>query len=174
MSYSQSPIPGPIPAGFHEALSILEQDSRVSPAEIAVMIGKSEEEVRAAIAQFEAAGVIRSYKTVVDWERAGDERVMAFVDVKVSPARGVGFDDVAERIYRFPEVRSVHLVSGDYDLRVAVEGRSIREVAFFVSDKLASLERVLATATHFLLKRYKEDGVPFVDPESDSRLDVTP
>ena len=155
-------------------LDILEQDARFGPDEIARMLGVSEADVVSAIGRLERQGVIRRYKTVVDWERVGVERVMAFVDVKVSPAHGVGFDDVAERIYNFPEVHSVYLVSGDYDLRVMVEGRNIRDVAFFVSDRLASLDRVLATATHFLLKKYKEEGVVFVDSEGDDRLEVAP
>jgi len=159
---------------LHQILTILEPDARVPAAEIARMIGKNEGQVCAAIADLEERGVIRCYKTVVDWERVGVEKVLAIVDVKVSPARNVGFDDVAERIYRFPEVRSVYLVSGEYDLRVMIEGDNIKEVAFFVSDRLASLDRVLATATHFLLKRYKIDGVPFVDADTDSRLEVTP
>ena len=164
----------PVAPELYEVLTLLERDARTTPEEIALQIGRPEEEVRAAIAHFEETGVIRTYKTVVDWERAGDERVLAFVDVRVTPARNVGFDDVAERVFRFPEVRSVYLVSGDYDLRVVVEGHNIKDVAFFVSDKLASLDRVLATATHFLLKKYKEDGVPFVDREADTRLDITP
>ncbi|MDQ2731396.1 MAG: Lrp/AsnC family transcriptional regulator [Armatimonadota bacterium] len=157
-----------------DILSVLEQDARLSPHEIASMTGRTEEAVKTAIARLEEGGVIRRYKTVVDWDRVSAERVMAFVDVKVTPARNVGFDDVAERIYRFPEVRSVYLMSGDYDLRVMVEGRHIRDIALFVSDRLASIDRVLATATHFLLKKYKEEGVIFVDSESDDRLEVSP
>jgi len=126
------------------------------------------------IAEWEKAGVIRRYKTVIDWERAGDERVAAFIDVSVTPERGTGFDDIAARLYRFPEVRSVFLVSGGHDLRVIVEGSNIREVANFVAEKLATVDRVTATNTHFLLKRYKEDGDIFVDAEPDQRLAVAP
>jgi DNA-binding Lrp family transcriptional regulator len=111
---------------------------------------------------------------VIDWSRAGAERVIAFIDVKVTPARDVGFDDVAERIYRFPEVHSVWLVSGDYDLRVVLEGRTVPDVGLFVAQKLSTLDRVQATATHFLLKRYKEAGVIFVDEDKDERLSVSP
>jgi len=145
------------------------------PAEqIAVMTGASEEQVRREIRECEEKRIIRRYKTVVDWEKAGDERVSAFIDVKVSPAREVGFDDVAARIYRYPEVLSVYLVSGEYDLRVIVEGKTMQQVAFFVAEKLATIDRVQSTATHFLLKKYKEDGEIFVDTEEDRRLAVTP
>ncbi len=102
------------------------------------------------------------------------KKVAAFIDVKVSPSRGVGFDSVAERIYRFPEVRSVYLVSGEYDLRVIVEGEDIKQIAFFVSDKLATIERVESTASHFMLKKYKEDNEVFEEPDEDRRLVVSP
>jgi DNA-binding Lrp family transcriptional regulator len=138
------------------------------------MTGKSPDEVTAIIEQCEQKGIIRRYKTVVDWEKLGGEPVMAFIDVKVSPERGVGFDDVAERIYRFPEVRAVYLVSGVHDLRVQVSGKSMKEVAFFVAEKLATIDRVMETITHFLLKKYKEDGVIFEAPDGDRRLAVSP
>jgi DNA-binding Lrp family transcriptional regulator len=157
-----------------EILRILEEDSRLSADEIAAMTDKSAEEVEAIIKEYEEKGIIRRYKTVIDWEQLGEEPVMAFIDVKVSPERGVGFDDIAERIYRFPEVRAVYLVSGMHDLRVQVCGNSLKEVAFFVAEKLATIDRVQSTNTHFLLKRYKEDGVIFEVPEGDMRLAVTP
>ncbi len=157
-----------------EILRILEEDSRLTPDEIAAMTGKSPEAVRGVIEQCEKNGIIRRYKTVIDWEKLGEEPVIAFIDVKVSPERGVGFDDVAERIYRFPEVRSVYLVSGVHDLRVQVTGKSMKEVAFFVAEKLATIDRVMETSTHFLLKKYKEDGVIFEEPEADRRLAVAP
>lgn len=159
---------------MEEILRILDEDARLSPEEIASMTGKSAEEVRAIIEDCEQKGIIRRYKTVVEWEKLGEEPVIAFIDVKVSPERGVGFDDVAERIYRFPEVRAVYLVSGSHDLRVQVTGKSLKEVAFFVAEKLATIDRVQSTNTHFLLKRYKEDGVIFGSPEEDRRLAVTP
>jgi DNA-binding Lrp family transcriptional regulator len=155
-------------------LKLLEKDARTPAEQIAVMTGTSEEEVRREIRECEAKRIIRRYKTVIDWEKAGDERVSAFIDVKVSPAREVGFDDVAARIYRYPEVLSVYLVSGEYDLRVIVEGKTMQQVAFFVAEKLATIDRVQSTATHFLLKKYKEDGEIFVDTEEDRRLAVTP
>ena len=159
---------------MEEILRILDEDARLSPDEIASMTGKSAEEVRAIIEDCEQKGIIRRYKTVVEWEKLGEEPVIAFIDVKVSPERGVGFDDVAERIFRFPEVRAVYLVSGMHDLRVQVTGKSMKEVAFFVAEKLATIDRVQSTNTHFLLKRYKEDGVIFGAPEEDRRLAVTP
>ena len=107
-----------------QILKILERDARTSPKQIAVMLGEEEETVAAAIKKMEEGGVILHYKTIIDWEKAGKDQVFAFIDVRVSPSRGVGFDDVAERIYRYPEVHSVYLVSGDYDLRVVVEGKT--------------------------------------------------
>ncbi len=159
---------------MREILTILEKDARTSPERIAEMTGTDPAEVRTRIQEWEKSGVIRRYKTVIDWERAGDERVAAFIDVSVTPERGTGFDDIAARLYRFPEVRSVFLVSGGHDLRVIVEGANIREVANFVAEKLATVDRVTATNTHFLLKRYKEDGDVFVDADTDHRLAVTP
>ena len=155
-------------------LKILERDARTPHEKIATLIGATEEEVSREIAQMEQCGIIRHYKTVIDWEKAGRERVFAFIDVRVTPSRGVGFDDVAKRIYRFPEVHSVYLVSGDYDLRVVIEGKTMREVAFFVAERLATLEGVLSTRSNFLLKKYKEDCDIFEEPGEDQRLAVTP
>jgi DNA-binding Lrp family transcriptional regulator len=160
---------------MEEILRILEENCRLSAAEIASLTGKSVEEVRRIVAECEKNGIIRQYKAVVNWEKVSDEaKVFAFIDVKVTPERGVGFDDVAERIYRFPEVHSVYLVSGVDDLRVVVGGRSMKEVAMFVAEKLATIDRVNSTATHFLLKTYKSDGVIFEAPEADRRLVVAP
>ena len=136
------------------------------------------EEVRAQIAAWERSGAIRRYRAVVDWDAVDDdptrETVTAFIDVSITPARGVGFDDVAGRIARFDEVRSVYLVSGSHDLRCTVTGRSIRAVSDFVSQKLSTLDRVHSTATHFVLKTYKRDGDAFGKAEPDHRLPVTP
>lgn len=155
-------------------LEILEQDARTTPEQIAAMLGVDVKQVQQAIQQMESAGIIRRYKTVIDWDRFGEERVFAFIDVKVSPAREVGFDDVAERIYRFPQVHAVYLVSGDHDLRVIVSGRTMKEVAAFVAERLAPLDRVQATYTQFVLKRYKEDGEVYAETEPDRRLVMTP
>lgn len=157
-----------------QILKILASDARTSPDKIAVMLGTSKDEVIEAIERLEKTGVIRGYKTVIDWEKAGRERVFAFIDVRVTPSRGVGFDDVAKRIYNYPEVHSVYLVSGDYDLRVVIEGKTMREVAFFVAERLATLEGVLSTKSSFLLKRYKVDGDVFEEPAPDERLAVSP
>lgn len=155
-------------------LRILERDARTPAEDIATMVDMQADEVRRIIRDCEAEKLIRSYRTVVDWERAGDESVTAMIDVRVSPAREVGFDDVAARIYRFPEVESVYLVSGGYDLHVVVKGPTMKDVALFVAEKLATLDRVISTATHFLLRTYKEGGVILVEPEEDRRLSVTP
>ena len=157
-----------------DVLRILERDSRIVLDRIATMTGRTEAEVREIVDNAEKTGIIRRYKTVIDWEKAGKERVFAFIDVKVTPARGVGFDDVAERIYRFPEVHSVYLVSGACDLRVVVEGETMKQVAFFVAEKLSTIDRVQSTSTHFLLKKYKEDTDIFEEPIEDHRLVVSP
>lgn len=158
----------------NDILHILERDARATPAQIAAMTGQTEAAVKESIAAFEADGTIRRYKTRVDWEKAGEPRVFAFIDVAVTPERGTGYDRIAERIYRYPEVHSVYLVSGAQDLRVVVEGKTMQEVANFVAEKLATVEGVRGTATHFLLKKYKDDGDLFVDTETDRRLAVTP
>jgi DNA-binding Lrp family transcriptional regulator len=161
-----------------EILELLERDAHLSHDTIATMTGLPVEQVAAQVAAWEANGVIRRYTAVVDWDKAmdesGDETVTAFIDVSVAPARSVGFDDVAVRISRFPEVRSVYLVSGGHDLRCTVTGRTIRSVSDFVSQKLSTIDRVQSTATHFVLKAYKRGGVAFTEAEPDHRLPVTP
>jgi DNA-binding Lrp family transcriptional regulator len=163
---------------MREILELLERDARLSHDTIATMTGQPVAEVSEAIAGWEASGAIRRYKAVVDWdsveEELASETVTAFIDVSLAPARGVGFDDVAARIARFDEVRSVYLVSGSHDLRCTVTGRSIRAVSDFVSQKLSTLDRVHSTATHFVLKTYKRDGDAFAEPDPDHRLPVTP
>lgn len=157
-----------------ELLLLLACDARTSPARLATLTGRTEDDVKAAIAEYERAGIIKRYKTIVDWEKAGVERVAAFIDVRVTPGRGVGFDATASRIARFPEVKSVWLVSGGSDLRVLVEGDDIRTVGYFVAERLSTIEGVTGTATHFLMRRYKEDGDLFLETEDDPRLVVTP
>jgi DNA-binding Lrp family transcriptional regulator len=158
----------------NDILHILERDARATPAQIATMTGRDEAEVKAAVAAFESNGIIRSYRTRVDWAKAGEPRVFAFIDVAVVPERGTGYDHIAERIYRYPEVHSVYLMSGTQDLRVVVEGRTIQEIGDFVAEKVATIESVRGTTTHFLLKKYKDDGDLFVDDAPDRRLAVTP
>ncbi len=156
-------------------LTALAGDARRDAARVAALTGLAVDQVNELIVRLERLGVIRGYKTVIDWDRLGDERVVAFIDVSVSPQREVGFDQVAARIYRYPEVRACHLVSGGHDLRVIVEASSMREIAQFVSEKLAPIEHVTATNTHFLLKAYKEDGDVLTDDvPDDGRLAVTP
>lgn len=156
-------------------LAALAGDARRDAAHVAALTGLELDQVNALITRLERQRVIRGYKTVIDWDRLGDERVVAFIDVSVSPQREVGFDQVAARIYRYPEVRACHLVSGGHDLRVIVEAPSMREIAQFVSEKLAPIEHVTATNTHFLLKAYKEDGDVLADDVvDDGRLPVTP
>lgn len=141
-----------------EILKTLEGNARATAEQIATMTGKSVAQVKRAIKQAEKERAIVKYKTIINWEKLGEEQVQALIEIKIAPQRDVGFDSIAERIYRFPEARSVYLVSGTYDLAVLVVGSSMHEVAGFVAQKLAPLESVQGTVTHFLLKRYKEDG----------------
>ena len=141
-----------------EVLKILEQDARTPVEKISTMTGMPSSEVERTIKEAEESRIILKYKTIINWAKLEEEGVWALIEVKVIPQRDVGFDSIAERIYRFPEVRSVYLVSGAYDLAVMVVGKSMQEVASFVSGKLAPLDIVQGTITHFLLKRYKEDG----------------
>jgi len=144
---------------MEEILEILEMNGRLSDEQIATMLGKSVEEVRAAIKRLEEEGIITGYTALVNWEKTAKESVTALIEVKVTPQRGEGFDRVAERIYRYPEVKACYLMSGGFDLTVIVEGRSMKEVALFVAEKLAPIESVLSTSTHFVLKKYKDKGV---------------
>jgi DNA-binding Lrp family transcriptional regulator len=152
-------------------LRMLEADSRLTIAQLAERSGMSEEAVGAAIAEAEQQGIIRKYKTVIDWERAGGTPLeYAFIEVKVMPQREVGFDDVAKRIMRFDEVHSLYLMSGAYDLHVVVQGKDLRDIATFVATKLAPLEGVQGTSTHFVLQRFKMDGDMLEEPEQSERL----
>ncbi|MBI4498263.1 MAG: Lrp/AsnC family transcriptional regulator [Chloroflexi bacterium] len=157
-----------------DVLQVLEQDARATPEQIAAMTGRSADEVRDIVRAAEADRTIVRYRTVVNWEKTGEEQVWALIEVKVTPQRDVGFDSIAERIARFPEVWSVSLASGDFDLVVMVVGRTMQEVSAFVSGKLAPLAPVQGTNTHFLLKRYKEDGVILEGDEQPQRLPVAP
>lgn len=152
----------------------LEKDARLTPEQISTMTGISAAEVKKAIKKAEEDRAVLKYKAVIDWAKLGEEQVWALVEVKVVPQRDVGFDAIAERIYRFPQARSVYLASGTYDLAVLVAGKSMQEIAVFVSQKLAPLETVQGTVTHFILKKYKEDGEIFEGGEGIKRLPVTP
>ncbi|SHK50596.1 Lrp/AsnC family transcriptional regulator [Desulforamulus aeronauticus] len=159
---------------MHEILDLLQNNSRLTAAQIAVLTGRKEQEVKTMIEKLEADKTIIKYFTLINWEKAGVEKVSALIEVKMAPQRDVGFDAVAERIYRFPEVKTVHLMSGAYDLAVLVEEVTMKEVAMFVATKLATIENVLSTATHFVLKTYKQNGFILEDKESNKRLVVTP
>lgn len=158
-----------------EILEILEKDARTTPQEIAKVLKKSAASVKNAIKKFEKEGVIVKYKTVLNRELIKDDtrKVRALIEVKVSPERGYGFEHIAERIYRFPEVVSCYLLSGTYDLLLVVEGRDIQEVASFVSERLSTLDNVRGTVTHFLLKKYKEDGDILKRAERNKRIAIS-
>ena len=155
-----------------EILKILEKDARTTTKQIATMTGSSEDEVTKLIKKAEAERTIIKYKTMINWDKVGDEQVRALIEVKVTPQRDVGFNSIAERIYRFPQAHTVYLVSGTYDLAVLVLGRSMHEIADFVTQKLAPIEGVQGTATYFLLKRYKEDGEIMEEGEGNKRQPV--
>lgn len=159
---------------MEEILEILSRGAKTTPKQIAEMTGKKEEEIKKKIKEMEDSGIILKYKTIINWDKAGKELVYALIDVKVTPERGKGYDAIAERIIRFPEVKSVYLISGMYDLSVLVEGKSMKEVANFVAEKLAPLEQVTGTVTHFMLKKYKEDGEILYKEEENKRLAISP
>lgn len=154
---------------MEEILEILEKNNRISAEQIAVMLDKSVEEVQTAIKKFEEEKIILGYNTLINWEKTAKETVIALIEVRVTPQRGEGFDKVAERIYRYPEVKDCYLMSGGFDLTVIVEGETMKEVALFVAEKLAPLESVLSTATHFVLKKYKDKGTIFEEKTKDDR-----
>ncbi|MEW6007165.1 MAG: Lrp/AsnC family transcriptional regulator [bacterium] len=156
-----------------EILDILENDARLSKEKIGTMLGISADEVKREIEQFEQDGVIVKYKTIIDWEKTIEEKVYAFIDVRVTPERDRGFDAIAERICQYPEVHSLYLMSGAYDFAVVVSGKSMKELAYFVAEKLAIIENVQSTTTHFILKKYKIDGV-LLEKEEDKRIQVMP
>ena len=157
-----------------ELLSIIEKNSRIDLKELAVILGVQEIDVVNELQRLEDEGIICGYHTLINWEKTSLEKVTALIEVRVTPQRGQGFDNVAERIYKYPEVRSVYLISGGYDLMVILEGKTLREVSSFVSDKLAPLEPVLSTATHFILKKYKDHGTIFMQKSEDEREMITP
>lgn len=155
-----------------EILEILEKNGRQTPAEIAAMTGKDEAAVREAIRKFEEDHVITAYTALVNWEKTDHERVTALIEVRVTPQRDRGFDRVAERIYSFPEVKACYLMSGGFDLTVVIEDKTMKEVALFVAEKLAVIPDVNSTATHFILKKYKDKGFVFGGQVEDDREHV--
>ncbi len=155
-------------------LSIIEKNSRIELRALAILLGEQETDVINEMEQMEKEGIICGYHTLIDWEKTNVEKVNALIEVRVTPQRGHGFDSIAERIYKYPEVHAVYLISGGYDLLVSLEGKSLKEVSNFVSDKLSTLESVLSTATHFILKKYKDHGTILDRKEVDERIQVTP
>lgn len=157
-----------------EILQILQSDARLTAEQIAAMVGEEPEAVARALEDLEAERILLRYTAVVDWDKIDTDLVTAIIDVKTTPQRDVGFDRLAQRIARFAEVRACYLMSGAYDLSVLVQAGSLKEVARFVSQRLSTLEGVASTTTHFILKRYKHDGVLFEGDDPDERLAVTP
>ena len=157
-----------------KVLELLYEDARVTPERAAVMLGMREEDVRAAVDKLEQERVIVGYPALVNWDKTPIEKVKAVIEVKVTPQRDMGFDAIAARIYRCDEVTAVYLMSGAYDLMLEVQAESLRTLANFVSQKLATIDSVLSTATHFVLKKYKVDGVILEEEHADHRLAVTP
>lgn len=162
------------PEKTRELLRLLEANCRRSPEALAVLLDVSVDEVNEALRRLEEQGIIVKYSALVNWDKVQEDRVTAMIDVKVTPKRDVGFDEVARRISQFPEVTALYLMSGAYDLSVVVEGRSMKEIAAFVSEKLATLDSVISTTTHFIMKKYKHDGVIFDKRRDDRRMVVTP
>lgn len=155
-------------------LSYLEKNSRIDTRELAIILGEEESAVTEEIKKMEEEKVICGYHTMIDWDKTDTDYVTALIEVRVTPQRGQGFDSIAERIYKYPEVRAVYLISGGYDLMVILDGKSLKAVSQFVSDKLSTMDSVLSTATHFILKKYKDHGTIFDKKTKDERMLVTP
>lgn len=159
---------------MEEILKILDKEQgKISREKIAQMLGISVEEVDAKISEMEKRNIIVGYKTIVDWDKTDEDFVTALIELRITPQRGEGFDRVAERIYKYPQVRSLYLMSGAYDLAVTISGKSMKDVALFVASKLAPMDSIISTATHFVLKKYKEEGIVFEADEKDTRQVIT-
>ena len=155
-------------------LVIIEKNSRIDLKDLAALLGESEAAVANEIADMEKENIICGYHTMINWDNTGNEKVIALIEVKVTPQRGMGFDKIAERIYQYSEVNSVYLMSGAFDFTVIIEGKTMREVAQFVSEKLSPMDSVLSTATHFVLKKYKDHGTIMYEKPGDERMMITP
>ena len=155
-------------------LTFIEKNSRVDLKDLAVMLGVDEVTVANEIADMEKEGIICGYHTLIDWDKTSEEKVTALIEVKVTPQRGLGFDKVAERIYNYPEVNSVYLISGGFDLMVTLEGKTLRDISTFVSDKLSTLDSVLSTTTNFIVKKYKDHGTVMAESPKDERILMIP
>ena len=150
-------------------LKLLEDDARLSTEQLSVMLDTPKKDIETKLSELEANGTILGYKAMIDWEKTDREYVTAMIDVKLSPQRDRGFDKIAEKIFQYPEVQAVYLMSGAYDLSVLIEGKTMKEVAYFVSQKLAPIESIISTATHFVLHKYKDKGVVYGYSEIDER-----
>ena len=157
-----------------EILTFIEKNSRVDLKELAIIVGTDEVTVTNEMAAMEKERIICGYHTLIDWDKTSMEKVTALIEVRVTPQRGEGFDKIAERIYNYPEVRSVYLISGAYDLMVILEGKTLRGVSMFVAEKLSTLDQVVGTATHFILKKYKDHGTVLGQAKTDERMVITP
>lgn len=155
-------------------LNLIEKNSKLDLKELSVLLGEDEVTILNELESMEKENIICGYHTMIDWDKTGIDKVTALIEVRVTPQRGQGFDNIAERIYKYPEVNSVYLISGGYDLMVILEGKSLREVSQFVSDKLSTLDSVLSTATYFILKKYKDHGTVMTKQTKDERMLVTP
>lgn len=153
-------------------LSLLENDAKLTPAQIAAMLSKEEGEIRGIVENYEREGVILGYKSIIDWDKTDREYVNALIEVKVVPQKDKGFDYIAKKIYNYPEVQSLYLMSGGFDFAIMLEGKTMKEVAFFVAQKLATIDGISATATHFVLKKYKDKGVIYKSYASDPRNEL--
>jgi DNA-binding Lrp family transcriptional regulator len=157
-----------------QILSIMETDGRISLEELAERVGEPQEKVAAAIDEMEKDNVICGYHTLINWDKTEEEKVIALIEVKVTPQREMGFDTIAQRIYQYPEVRACYLMSGGFDFTVIIEAKTMRAVAMFVAEKLAPIDSVISTATHFILKKYKDHGTVLCDEPRDERMMVNP
>ena len=155
-------------------LAVIEKNSSIDLKELAILLGENEVDVANEISNMEKEGIICGYHTLINWDNTSTEKVVALIEVKVTPQRGMGFDKIAERIYQFSAVSAVYLMSGSFDFTVIVEGKTMREVAQFVSDKLSPMESVLSTGTHFILKKYKDHGTILTENKTDERQLITP
>lgn len=156
-------------------LKLIEQDCRLNPQELSIQTGLTAEYITNRIQEWEEEKVIVQYRPLINWDRTGDESVSALIDVKVLPHRGFGFDKIAKRLQKFPEIKALYLMSGGYDLSLLIEGKTMQEVALFVAEKLAPLEHIQSTTTHFVLRRYKQDGVELTaGEETPQRLMISP
>lgn len=158
----------------NEILRYLEKNSRVDLVELGVLVGTDETTVANEIADMEKEKIICGYHTLIDWDKTGLEKVTALIEVRVTPQRNQGFDRIAERIYNYPEVHAVYLISGGYDLLITLEGKTLKEVSRFVSEKLSPVESVISTATYFILKKYKDHGTVMGAKTESERMLVTP